>query len=156
MSDLGQFTKNTLRTGALAAVATTAAVAACGECEDGNAVAPVNAVSHIAFGDEAAAQDSASMKYTATGLALNAAAVTSWAALYELLFRDHDKADLGDSLIRGAVVSALAYVTDYHVVPDRLTPGFEKRLSNRSLLAVYVTLAAALGLGGYLGESHDA
>jgi hypothetical protein len=33
------------------------------------------------------------------------------------------------------------------LVPERLTPGFEKRLSNKSLLAIYGTLAVGLGLG---------
>ena len=38
----------------------------------------------------------------------------------------------------------MAYFTDYHVVPDRLTPGFEKRLSPKSLRVVYSALALSL------------
>jgi hypothetical protein len=48
-------------------------------------------------------------------------------------------------------VAAAAYVTDYHVVPKRLTPGWELRISPRSLLATYAVLALALPLRGLLG-----
>jgi hypothetical protein len=33
------------------------------------------------------------------------------------------------------------------VVPKRLTPGFEKRLSKKAMLATYVGLAIALAVG---------
>jgi hypothetical protein len=49
----------------------------------------------------------------------------------------------------------VAYVVDYHVVPKRLTPGIESRLSCRSLLLVYVVLALSLGLGGLLTVSEE-
>ena len=45
-------------------------------------------------------------------------------------------------------LAALAYFIDFRLVPRRLTPGFEHKLSGRSLLFVYVVLALALGLGG--------
>ena len=143
-----QFVENSLRTGAVASAATTLMTAACGHLEDNNAIAPLNAVSHIAFGDKAAAQDNASFKYTATGVALNTAAVTSWAAVHEMFFgQEEGEQDVGQALIGGAAVSALAYVTDYYIVPKRLTPGFEKRLSNRSLFGIYATLALSLAAG---------
>lgn len=139
---------NSLRTGAVASVTTPAAVATFGRLEDGAAVAPINAVSHIAWGDQAARQERASLTYTATGLALNTAAVTSWAALQELTFgRRFRRPECAAALLEGVAISALAYVVDYHVVPARLTPGFEKRLSNRSLLGVYAVLALSLAAG---------
>jgi hypothetical protein len=33
-------------------------------------------------------------------------------------------------------------------VPERLTPGFERRLSNRSLVMVYAAFGAGLALAG--------
>ncbi len=137
------------RSGAVAGIATTLATSACGVLEQGNAVAPLNSVSHIVWGDEAASHDDVSWKYTATGTALNAAAVMSWAVVHELV---SDQLPSMKSpwkrLASGALVSALAFVTDYYVVPKRLTPGFEKRLSNRSLLGIYSVLALSLALGG--------
>jgi hypothetical protein len=44
------------------------------------------------------------------------------------------------------VVSAAAYVTDYHVVPKRLTPGFELRVPRLALAGVYAALALGLSL----------
>lgn len=44
------------------------------------------------------------------------------------------------------LVTALAYVTDYHLVPHRLKPGFEQRLSPRSLAGIYGVLAASLAM----------
>lgn len=145
------FVQQALRTGAVASTATTAAVAAFGEFETGNAIAPLNAVSHIAWGDRAAKQNDASLQYTATGLALNTVAVTSWAVIYEALFGSTAKrGDVIGAVAGGSLVSAIAYATDYHLVPERLTPGFEKRLSNRSLLGVYTTLALGLAFGSLM------
>lgn len=145
--NLEQFTRDTLRTGTIATAATTLAVSALGKMEQDNAIAPINSVSHIAWGDKAAAQESPSLKYTLTGALLNSAAVVSWAAVHTLLFGRRVRPSMAQALLGGTAVSALAYVTDYHVVPSRLTPGFEKRLSNLSLFAVYGCLAAALATG---------
>ncbi len=153
MARLQQLLQDGKRTGAVAGAATTLAVAACGELEDRNAIAPLNAVSHIAWGDNAALQDKPSWKYTATGLALNAAAVIGWATVYEWLFgRAAEKGNVAAAVAGGAAMSAVAYVTDYHVVPERFTPGFEKRLSNASLLAVYGALALGLACGSLCGR----
>jgi hypothetical protein len=44
---------------------------------------------------------------------------------------------------------------DYHVVPKRLTPGYEHRISSGALLATYGALAAGLALGALLlGEQR--
>lgn len=151
MTHPSNFLGETLQTGAVATATTTMAVAAFGQLEDGNAIAPLNSVSHIAWGEKAARRDDPSWKYTATGMALNAAAVTSWAAIYEYLFGDRAReGDIAGALIGGAVVSGIAYAVDYHVVPKRFTPGFEKRLSNGALLGVYGSLAVGLTLGSLM------
>jgi hypothetical protein len=151
MSNLTALLSRTLQTAGPATAATTAALAACGSWENGNSVAPINAVSHIVWGDEAASQDDASFRHTAPGVALNAAAIAAWSAVYELAFGPRVRAgDARAALIGGATTAALAYVTDYYVVPRRLTPGFEKRLSSRSMLAVYAALGASLPLASLL------
>lgn len=143
-----QITKSIMRTASTAAVATTAATALCGAIENGNPTAAVNAISHIFWGETAARQDGVSGKYTANGVALNSAAMLPWAALHHLLFRPWERpAGSGAALARGVVTAGIAYVVDYHVVPNRLTPGFEKRLSSVSVLAIYAALAFALTTG---------
>ena len=149
-SSFGEIAANSLWTGAVATAATTATAAICGRIENRSALAPINAVSHIVWGDRAARHSESSVKYTVPGLLLNAAAVTSWAAVQELLFGRRKRRSVGAAVAEGAAVSALAYVTDYHAVPDRLTPGFEKRLSNKSLATIYGVLALSLGVGALM------
>ena len=128
--------------------ATTAAIAAAGALELRNAAAPLNAVSHILWGDIAARQNGTSAQYTALGTAINAAAMASWCVLHHAIFRpDRRRAGLAPALARGSATAAAAYVVDYYVVPRRLTPGFEKRLSGRSMFAVYAALALGLVIG---------
>jgi hypothetical protein len=133
---------------ASAAGATAAAAAFCGKLELGRPAAPLNAVSHIVWGDDAMLRNGMSTKYTALGTALNTAAVATWSVVHHLVFRPDRRAPgLAPALARGAATAAVAYVVDYHLVPRRLTPGFEARLSNRSLFAIYAALAVSLALG---------
>jgi hypothetical protein len=144
---MSDWISDTLTTGAVATVATTAAVAAFGQAEIGNAVAPINAVSHILWGEQAAKVEEMDATHTLTGLAFNAAAVTGWAGVHEFLMPRTGPRRFDQALLTGTVVSALAFVTDYYIVPKRFTPGFEKRLSNFSLFGVYSTLALSLASG---------
>ena len=115
--------------------ATTAAIAAslAGRWQSRSYAAPLNATSHIVWGDEAARHDEASAKYTGTGALLHYGAALFWAALHEAL--------PGPAPLRAAATAATAYVVDYPVVPRRLTPGFEMRVSPGALAAVYGALA---------------
>lgn len=145
-----KFVTDSAVSGALASTTTALAAAARGKAEDGEPVAPVNSVSHILWGDKAANQTEPSLKYTMTGVLLNAAAVVGWAAVNHGIKRlTGAKGPIGDAAA-GLATTGLAYVTDYKVVPDRLTPGFELRLSNKSLGVVYGALAAGLVVGGLL------
>lgn len=123
-------------------------VALVGYLENGDGVAPLNTVSHIAFGDEGFEHPEPSVKYTGSALVLNQVSVTSWALLHEWIFgKARDEGKWGVSLLGGALVSALAYVVDFKLAPDRYKPGFETLISSRGLAAVYVLLALALGWG---------
>lgn len=146
------FTLDTAAAGAAAAAATTATVLYLGHHRDQSAWAPLNAVSHIAFGDEAARHTELSARYTGTGAALNTAAMLAWAAIYAWAMRSLPRPAWPAAVAIGAAVSAAAYVTDYHVVPRRLTPGFEKRLSGGSMFAIYSALAAGLAAGWLMGR----
>jgi hypothetical protein len=144
---MSQWITDTLATGTVATTATTVALTVLGKAEDGNAVAPINAVSHILWGDKAAFAEQLDASHSLMGLALHAVAVTGWAGIHELLMPRTGQRRLDQALLAGAAVSTLAFITDYYVVPKRLTPGFEKRLSNRALLGVYATLALSLAAG---------
>ncbi len=124
-----------------------AAAAACGWAENRDAVSPVNAVSHVVFGDEAFAQNTPSLKYTMTSVVLNDSACLSWATIFEWLFGDAaDKGNVPVALLGGALIAGGAYVVDYKIVPPRLAPGFERHLSGRSLAIIYVVLGLSMAL----------
>jgi hypothetical protein len=64
----------------------TVAAAVCGKIEHNNAVAPINALSPIVWGDRAAAAETFSVRYTFTGLVLSSMACWCWAGLHHRLF----------------------------------------------------------------------
>jgi ABC-type uncharacterized transport system permease subunit len=129
-----------------------------GKYEDTSFAAPLNAISHILWGDKAAHKDDLSIKYTLTGFMLNHAASIFWAFLYEKLFGKQpgkqsaavhpnaaaEKSSLMKSILGAAAVTVGAYFIDYHLIPKRFTPGYEKRLSGGSLATVFVIMAIGL------------
>ncbi|SCY28785.1 hypothetical protein SAMN05216420_104118 [Nitrosospira sp. Nl5] len=148
--------KRALTSGTVSGIATAIAAALAGKREDGSYAAPLNATSHVLWGDKAAHQDDASLKYTLTGLLLNHAAAIFWALFYEKWFGRRgtgsvagtagaDEArSLAKPILGAAAVTAGAYVTDYYLIPERFTPGFEKRLSGKSLATIFGILAVGL------------
>lgn len=135
--------------GSVASVLSTAVLGARGEKEDGTPFAPTNAISHWFWGDRAARQNAPSMRYTALGYTIHHASATLWAVLYEKWFGE--KAERGEILpavVGGAAVAGLACFVDYKMTPERLQPGFEKRLSTPSLFLVYASFGAALVVRG--------
>ena len=132
-----------LVSGTIAAATTTIAATLAGRRIAGSYTAPINATSHILWGEAANHENTPSFKYTGAGFLLNQGASVFWAVFYELLAGSM-RLSRGRALVSGALVSAAAYVVDYHVVPKRLTPGFEQRLPEKALALIYVALAAGL------------
>jgi hypothetical protein len=152
---MGTWMKDTITTGAMATASTTAALAILGKLENDSAVSPINAVSHMLWGDEAADTDVVDTEHTLAGAGLNAAAVTSWAGLFELFMPRKGAPSVQRALLAGTATAAAAYYTDYHLVPERLTPGFEKRLSQPALIGVFATLALSLAAASLCRGSGD-
>jgi hypothetical protein len=137
-----------LLSGTLAAAAVTLVASLAGRRATGSYAAPLNATSHFLWAQRAARRSDYSLKYTATGFTANYGASVFWALFYEGL------AGRMPPHVRGAAVSALAYVIDYHVVPKRLTPGFEMRLPAPALAAIYAALAAGLSARDLLSRKR--
>ncbi len=76
----------------------------------------------------------------------NYGASVFWALLYEALVPRRRETGVREAAFLGAIVSAIAYVTDYHLVPKRLMPGFELRLPRLALAPIYAALALGLSL----------
>ncbi len=130
-------------TGLAGAAATSAAIAAFGQAKEGSAWTPFNAIAHMLFGESATPVEGFAPRETLSGLGLNVSALGVWGALYEKLA---GKVPFPQSLCAGALAAALIWLIDYKIVPERLRPGFEKRLGPDSIAAVYVLLALTLGL----------
>lgn len=121
---LARATSRVLVSGTLAAVAVTFAASFAARRATGSSAAALNATSHFAWGERAGREDAYSLKCTGTGAVANYGASIFWALFYEMLSGGKQRTRLR-ALFDGALVSAAAYVTDCHVVPKRLTPGFE-------------------------------
>ena len=148
MTDWTTSLQRGLVSGAASSVVSTAALALFGRGEAGSAYAPTNAVSHWIWGDEAAGHDGFSLKYTITGYVIHHVSSTFWSVLFERLAGEKlDRNDLRVTLAASAATSALACFADYTLTPRRLQPGYEKRLSKKSLAGVYAAFAVGLALG---------
>jgi hypothetical protein len=135
-----------LVSGSLAAAAAAATAAWLGRRQTGSYAAPLNATSHVVWGEEATWRNRATLKYTGTGLLLTHGSGVFWAILYEKLFgRGKWQTTRPAAALAGAgAISLLAYLVDYHLVPRRLTPGYERRVSDRGLAAIFAALAAGM------------
>ena len=142
-------------TGAVAACTTGATVTSMGKRDSGSAAAPLNATSHIAWGESAGQVETVDAKHTLLGSVIHLGACMFWATVYERWFgRAAERGNIATALVGAGVVATAAYVTDYRLVPKRFTPGWEQRLSGESLAATYVVLALTLPLRGLLRNAR--
>jgi hypothetical protein len=144
-----------VKDGLLAAALSGSTMAARSKADSGSAVAAVNAPSHVVHGEEAVHREDVSVSHTLLGAAIHTASAMLWAALYETLQARRERRTVSGALVDAAGVAALAAVVDLKVVPERLTPGFQHRLSRESLWMVYGSFALGLALGG-LQRRHEA
>lgn len=141
--------------GSIASLTSTAVLAASGEKETGTPYAPTNAISHWFWGERAAHRDRLSARYTLLGYGIHHASATLWAVIYEKFFgRVAECKAVVPALAGGVAVAGLACFVDYKMTPQRLQPGFEKRLSSRSLFLVYGAFGLALAVRGLAASRH--
>ena len=130
--------------GSLASLASTAALLAGGVRDSGSAIAPVHAISHWVWRGRALRQDAPSLRYSLVGYVIHHCASIFWAVGFESAAAlRHSPETKTRAALRAATIAAVACTVDLRCIPQRLTPGFERRLGRRSLVGVY----AAFGLG---------
>lgn len=138
----------TLAAGGAAGLLSAAALAWRGRRDAHSAVAPLNATSHIVWGEEALHADRPTLRHTLTGSLLHAGSALMWGLLFDRLLHRLRPPRQAPAVVRSAVeATAAAAVVDLLLLPRRLTPGFERRLSGRSLALVYAALAAGMVAG---------
>ena len=138
--------KRGLLSGTSASILSTVALLAFGRIESRSASAPVNAISHWYWDDDALRRSRPSIKYTVPGYLTHHAMSILWAVLFERVSgRAARRSTLG-AITLSAATAAVACFVDYQLTPKRLTPGFEHRLSRKALFVVYAAFAAGLAL----------
>ena len=136
--------------GSAASLVSMAALAATGRRETGRASAPINAISHWVHGPAAYAEDEPDARHTVLGLAIHHASALFWGLGYVALMRRATEAvpGLAAPWKAAAATTLVAAVTDLKLVPPRLTPGFEHRLSRTGVATTYLAFALGLALSG--------
>ena len=150
-----------LLAGTAASLASALVVAWRSERDTASPWAGLNAISHWLFGARAYSVDEPSPIHAGLGLAIHQASSLFWGVLYEALIgqlRGGRRADklfierraptAGDAVAAAAIVTALAAYTDLRLVPPRLSPGFEHRLSRSSVALAYLAVAGGLAATG--------
>jgi len=150
--DRRQLLRDALAAGGAASLASTAALLAYGERECDDVAAPLNGPSQWVWGRHAPYRHGFSWRYTGVGFLVHHLASTFWGAIYAAA-RPRSR-DLPGDIAAAVGVSALACVIDYGLTPQRLRPGFEKRLSVQALAGVYVIFAAGLCAGSTLRDAR--
>ena len=130
--------------GTSASVFSTLALAIAGRKQAGSWTAPTNSTSHWIWGWPALHVDRATWRHTATGYAIHHSAAVFWAVLHARSTQSVAATYRpGPAVAAGLAAAAIACVADFRATPQRLTPGFEHRLSRPALALVY----GAFGLG---------
>jgi hypothetical protein len=109
--------------------------------EDRHPVQPVNSTSHWVLGDKAGRSRAIDLRHTLVGYATHHAASVFWATVYEAIRQLRPQRG---PLLDAVGVSAIAAAVDYGVVPKRLTPGWEKVVTPKSIAIAYAFMALAL------------
>jgi hypothetical protein len=78
-----------------------------------------------------------------------------WAGVFAWLRNRRQRPTLANAAVDAAAVTALASVVDLKLVPSRLTPGFERRLSKRGLAMVYLAFGAGLLLAAGASQRRE-
>jgi len=145
-----------LVSGTLAGLFSTAVLLVTGKRETGSALAPVNAESHWLWGDESLREDRPTWRHTATGFATHQLATAFWATLYAAARGKRQAVkSVPEALLGGLATSAAAAAIDYTLVPRRLSPGFEHRLSRPAMVGVFAAIAGGIALGAWLLRERD-
>lgn len=143
--------------GTLAGLLSLGVLAWRGRKETGSVFAPVNAPSHWLWSDRALRQNDPSWRYTGVGLLVHQGAALFWGVLYERYMASRRAArPVAADLRDAAVATAIAATVDLAMTPRRFTPGFEKRLSARSLWWVYAGFAVGIAVGSRSMRRHAA
>lgn len=142
--------------GSVASILSAAVLLIGGQRRTGSAAAPINAVSHWWWGNEALHRRAVDVRHTALGYATHHMASVFWGlVLSACISRRHLPKSNAGIAAASAVTSAVACLVDFQMTPSRLTPGFEHRVSRPALATTYVAFAVGLAIGCIAARSSS-
>ena len=145
-----------LVSGSIASLGSALALTALGKKELNKSAAPMNGPSQWIWGKHAPYMNEFSMRYTVIGYLIHHAASIFWALWHQVLC---ERIQVDDKKLHATAtavaITASAYAVDFHLIPKRLTPGFEHRLSKRSLILVYGVFALGLAAPALLESRQN-
>jgi hypothetical protein len=147
VANFSPFITKTVITGSVASVVSAVALGLLAKAEGKDAVQPINATSHWLHGKKAWDVKDVDVEHTGTGFATHHVANIFWASLFETLQSTVAEPRPGKVIRDAALVSTIAVVVDYGLVPRRLTPGWEGPLPIRSIAGGFLGMACGLALG---------
>lgn len=140
-------------TGTVANLVLTAALAGLARAEGRHPLRPFNAPSQWLHGRGAGRMTRADLSHTGLGFLTNHGASILWALPLQFLLSRLGLRSAPAVLGGSALVSALAALVDYGILPRRLSPGWEEALPKRSVAAAFGALAIGLAAGALLTRS---
>ena len=157
MKDWKVASRDGAQAGTIASLLSAGVLAEASRREAGSPFACVNATSHWIWGDQAARHQTPSLRHSVTGYLIHHAASCFWGILYERAVGDWtDRLPAAAKVAAGLTAAGVACLVDYRLVPHRLSPGFELRLSRRSIAAGYLAFGLGLALAGMgRGEQQE-
>ncbi|CAI10043.1 hypothetical protein [Aromatoleum aromaticum] len=156
MIDWLRVLRRALVSGSGAGIVSLVALACGGQRDCRSVFAPVNAVSHWIWRSVALGQQEPSLRYTLPGAGIHHAMSILWALLFEeRIARAGSRSGPLRTIATALGVSAAACFVDLRLTPERLTPGFERRLSPESLTVVYLAFALGLALPSIIEMQHS-
>ena len=141
--------RRALASGSLASVLSTVVVSVWSRHVAGSVPAGTNAASQWVWDRPARHARGWSWRHTAVGYLIHHASSVFWATGYEGWCARRPARPLA----KAAAVAALAYLVDYHVVPRRLSPGFERRISAPGMACAYAGFALGLAIARAIGRN---
>ena len=86
------------------------------------------------------------------GAAINIGASFFWGSLFGAFLSSRPLRQPTEMLRDASIMGAIATLVDYRLVPKRLTPGWKRALSNRSVLLSMGAMTLGLAAGGLAAQ----
>jgi hypothetical protein len=148
-------TRTAVYSGAGAAIASLAAIALLSRLEGRSAARPINATSHVLWGDDDAPREKVDVTHTLPGLLINIGSAFFWGTVFAYVSPPPARQTAAGMIARAFGTSHCPAELDYCLVPRRLRPGWELALRARSVALALAAMGAGLGAGGLVAREDD-